>query len=137
LKRVIFFRVAGRAVHLPKLLGALILLVAAMMVIQQAALMKEYWDSVKGYQGCLTKASERADIELCKDYLYRVTGFAVLPDEGQLTDSQKAVALLSPISNLFLWAAVFVGGLLVYRTGNLVIPIEETIQAVKERRKRR
>lgn len=134
---MIFFRVAGKAVHLPKLLGALVLLVAAMQVIQQAAIMTDSWDAVKGFPKCITGAQSQADIDDCKESLYRITGVALLPSQGKLSVAQQAVALISPIAMLFLWAAVFVGGLLLYRTGNLVLPIEETIRAVKERHRRR
>ena len=48
-----YFRVAGRDVHLPKLIGAFILFAALLMFVQASALMFDSWDHLKYYDSCV------------------------------------------------------------------------------------
>jgi hypothetical protein len=46
-------------------------------------------------------------------------------------------ALLGPIAEVLSWAVVFILGIIFYRTGSIVIPIEQITKEVPERKKKK
>ena len=134
MRKIMFFRVAGKDVHMPKLIGAFILLAALLMFIASTATMFDSWDSVKYLNTCLEKAApgSPADFTECRDTLYKTTGMYLKAGQGKLTATQIASVLLGPIASVLFWAAILFVGYILYRTGELVIPIEESIRQLKE-----
>jgi hypothetical protein len=109
-------------VFLPKLLGAFLAVLAAVMFIVVAGQMFDTWDAMQKYPGCIAQIGTGTDqVSMmryldCKDSLYRITGLQLRADQPKITTRQFAVTLLTPIANLLWWAAVFTFGLFLYNT---------------------
>ena len=136
MRKLIYFKVAGKDVHMPKLIGAFVLIGALLMFINSTAVMFNSWDNVKYLGTCLDKAnpSSLADFNDCRETLYKSTGAYLQQGQGKLTSTQVAGVLLGPIANVLFWAAGLFIGYIIYRTGDLVVPIEETISTGAVRR---
>ena len=141
MRRVIYLRIADRDVHLPRLIGAFVLAAAVLMFFQASFAMVDSWNTVKYYGSCIDSLSsipdvsdQRAQFTFCSDALYRATGVVVRGDRPVLTLAQFWGAILSPIANLLFWLAALMFGYLVYKSGDLVLPIEERITEVSEPR---
>jgi len=135
------FRLATRDVHLPKLVGAFIVFAALLMFLKAGAHMFDSWDAVKSYPTCIQKIGSEVDevAQLrymhCKSALYKITGVQLRGDQDKVSSRQFWEALLGPIAEVLAWAVVFVLGIILYRTGNLVVPIEQIVREVKEGKK--
>lgn len=140
MRRIIYFRAAGRDVHIPKLIGSFVIFAALLMFIQSSAIMFESWETAKEVNSCLAEASANLDrVEpgediypecqaIARDYL----DIRVHDGQEKLTTRQFWSGLLGPISSLLIWLAVLFVGYILYRTGELVVPIEETIRNVPD-----
>lgn len=140
MKRIMFFKIGGDKLHLPKLIGAFIIFAALFMFIRAGGQMFDSWDSLQNYPTCLSNV-DSSDLQLaqsqyldCKNSLEDITGIQLKGAQTTLTTRQFCSAFLFPIANLFAWAAVFLVGIIFYRTGTIVIPIEQTIRDVEERK---
>ena len=137
-----FFRIAGKDVHIPKLIGAFVLIAALLMFIASVAGMFESWENITDVQDCLQNAKlEPSFISQCQEKSVNSTGIYVRAGQGEMTLKQMTQALLPPISIMFFWLAVLVLGGLFYKSGNVVIPIEEKVKnisdkKIKQKRKR-
>lgn len=129
-----FFRIGSKQVHLPKLIGALVLIAAVLMVVKSAAVMTDSWDIVKDFPKCVAAAQNQADVDNCRDVLKDATGVVLKTNQGKLNTAQFWAALLGPVAALFGWAVVLVLGMIFYRTGEFIVPIEETVKNMPERR---
>ncbi len=133
-----FFRIGSRDVQLPRLIGAFVLFAALILFVRAGAQMFDSWDALKSYPDCISSiGSENETVAQlqygdCKDSLYKITGLQLKGDQDRISSRQFWFALLGPIANLFAWAVVFLLGLVFYKTGNIVIPIEQTIRDVPE-----
>ncbi len=151
MRRIVYYRFGGREVHLPKLIGAFILFAALLMFLQSVASMFDSWNALGEYPNCLKQANavvdDRATPELqtqqlqlaqlkymdCKDSLYKTTGVQLRGNQSRITARQFWSALLQPIAVVLFWAVVFVFGIIIYKTGNLMLPIEETVRELPEK----
>jgi hypothetical protein len=70
----------------------------------------------------------------CKDSLYRITGVQLKGNQDKISSRQFWFALFVPIANLFLWAVVFLVGVIIYGVGNIVIPIEQSVKEIVEQK---
>jgi hypothetical protein len=132
LRRLIYFKLGGRDVHLPKLVGALILFASLFMFLSSVASMFDSWDALKNSEKCfagvdIDSAKYESQVDECKMTLFHKTGFYLEPGEGKLSARQFWSALLGPIAAVFFWLAVIFLGWAFYRTGDIVLPIEEKI----------
>ncbi|HLC80016.1 MAG TPA: hypothetical protein VJG83_06385 [archaeon] len=134
MKKVLYFRVAGREVHLPRLIGSFILFAAFLMFVQGSAKMFDSWDNMKYYGTCIQGidadqaiADQKASFNDCADTLYKATGIVVRPETPKLTARQFWSGLLTPIASILLWLAVLFIGYFLYRTGYFAIPFERSI----------
>jgi len=139
LRRIIFFRVAGKNIHIPKLIGSFVIFAALLMFIQASASMFDSWDNMKYYEDCIQNTDtsqglleQRTHFNVCADTLYKSTGIVVREDTARLTARQFWSGLLSPIAALLFWLASIFIGFILYRTGELVLPIEETVREVPD-----
>lgn len=139
MRRVISLRVAGKNVHLPKLIGAFILFAALFMFIRSSAEMFDSWDNLKYVETCLGKVDASAPAELqkaaisdCRETLYKNTGIYLKEGQGKPTSRQFWSVLLAPIASILLWLAILFIGWVLYRTGELVLPIEESVKELPE-----
>ena len=139
MRRIVTFKVAGKDVQLPKLIGAFILFAALFMFIKGAADMFDSWDNLRYSETCLANvdvsapiAQQQAEIQECRDTLYKNTGIYLKPGQGKPTSRQFWSVLLGPIASVLFWLAILFIGWILYRTGELAIPIEEVVREVPE-----
>ncbi|MCR4369302.1 MAG: hypothetical protein NUV67_05345 [archaeon] len=139
MRRIIYFRVAGRDVHMPKLIGSFIIFAAFLMFVQASAAMFDSWDNLKYYDSCIQRidgdaslSDQRLSFNSCAETLHRSTGIVVREESARLTVRQFWFGLLGPIASILFWLAVLFIGMNLYRTGDLIIPIEETIREVPD-----
>lgn len=139
MRKIITLKVAGKDVHLPKLIGAFILFAALFMFIKGTAEMFDSWDNLKYAETCLASVDvsapiieQEAAIQECRDTLYNNTGIYLKLGQGKPTSRQFWSVLLGPIASVLFWLAVLFIGWILYKTGELVVPIEETVKEVRE-----
>jgi len=133
--RIMFFKVGGRNVHLPKLMGAFVLVAAFLMFCTSVSQMFESWENAKFIDNCLGQASASLSIEdkqTCQQSAY-YAGLFVRLDQKALTAKQFLGMILQPIAMMLLWIVVLVFGAMLYLSGKLIIPIEEAERVVKDR----
>ncbi len=139
MRRIILLKVAGRDVHLPKLIGAFILFAALFMFIKCSAEMFDSWDNLKYVETCLADVDASAPAELqkaaimdCRETLYKNTGIYLKEGQGKPTSRQFWSVLLEPIAAILFWLAILFVGWVFYRTGELIVPIEESVRELPE-----
>lgn len=95
--------------------------------------MFDSWDNLKEIQACLDAVKSNATtINVCQQQaFYAFDNLAIRANQQEFTSRQVGAALLGPIANLFWWATVFIVGLIFYKSGSLVVPIEENIRTVQ------
>jgi hypothetical protein len=129
------FRLGSRDVHIPKLLGAFIMIGAALMLLQSLTVMFDSWENVKAIHSCIDAAnSGNASIEICQTQAYYAFNILLKANQYRLTDLQITSGLLPPIANVFFWVAVFIVGLVFYRSWKIAVPIEERTFEFKKKR---
>ena len=134
------FRISSQDVQLPKLIGAFLLFAALIMFVRAGAQMFDSWDALKSHPKCIatigSEINEVAQLQYldCKESLHNITGLQLKGDQDRISSRQFWFALLGPIASLFFWAIVFLLGVIFYRTGEIVIPIEQSIREVPEER---
>jgi hypothetical protein len=106
--RVILLKIGGKRLHLLKIAGALVLSGAALGVLATVA---EVFRIIKQVE--LSKSNAALALEAFN-----------LPSSALSNDVVLGL-LMQPIAFFMLWLALFVAGAMVYRSGNLVLPIEE------------
>jgi len=143
LRKIMSFKLASRDAHLPKLVGAFIVFAALLLFLRAAANMYDSWDAVQSYPSCIKKIGSEVDevAQLqymhCKDALYKITGVQLRGDQDRLSRSQFWAALLGPIAEFLWWAVVFILGIIFYRTGNIVVPIEQVVREMREEQRKK
>jgi hypothetical protein len=99
--------------------------------------MFDSWDNLKYWETCITEAQTSVDYDNCRLTLYNNTGVYPKLGQGKLTSRQFWSVILTPIAEIFFWLAVLFIGWILYKTGQIVLPLEETIREVKERKRKR
>ncbi|MFH0714159.1 MAG: hypothetical protein V1847_00165 [Candidatus Diapherotrites archaeon] len=127
LRRMMFFRLGNRHVHLPKLLGSFLIVVGLLLFLSSVASIFNSADNAAYLNRCLANASGPAEFSACQS-VATAAGIVARPDQSKLSGEQWAELLLKPIAMLFFWAVVFVLGLILYLSGKLVIPVEESVR---------
>jgi len=135
MRKLFLFRIGGRDLHLPKLVGSFIVFAAVLLFFQSAAIMFEGWENIKHVNYCLENAGAGERMEKCQSMAMDAFGFYVRADQGILSNKQFAIAMISPIAEMFFWIAVMVFGVMVYNAGRVVIPVEESVLEIKKKKK--
>ncbi|MBI5553890.1 MAG: hypothetical protein HY917_04075 [Candidatus Diapherotrites archaeon] len=125
---------------MPKLVGAFVLFGALLMFLGSLAHMFDSWDSLKGFDSCLSSvnpndAAYASDVEMCRTTLWNKTGIYPALGQGKLSLVQFWSALMPPVAMVLFWLAGLLIGWMLYRTGELVIPIEETVRELGPKRR--
>lgn len=132
LRRIIWLKFGGRDVHLPRLIGVFLLVFSVLMLVKACAIMIDSWDGIQRFNAC--EPDQRG---LCGEALWRITGVSIWAGQTtELNDTQFWAALLGPVANVFFWLIVLLVGVIFYKSGNLVLPIEESVREVAERRRK-
>ena len=112
--RVIFLRVGGKKLHLLKMMGALIVVGSAMGVL---GIVAELFRLIK--QLGLAKTNSQIALQV----------FGLMPEA--LTNDIALGFFMGPSAWFMFWLALFIAGAMIYRSGSIVLPIEEEIEDVK------
>jgi len=127
-----FFRFGGRDVHLPRLIGAFILFAGLLFFVQASAQMFSSWDNIKEVNACL--ASSEFSKTYCQDLAIKSIGVFVSTDQSELSLRQFWSVILGPIGTILIFLALLFFGWMIYRTGDIVLPIEESVRNLPEHR---
>jgi len=101
------------------------------MFIKASATMFDSWDNLKAVNDCLSRAEgEEPFFSTCQGLAKGALDVFVRPGQTTLTNRQFWSALLGPIAAILFWLAALFVGYLFYKSGELVVPIEETIRDV-------
>ncbi len=132
--------------HLPKLVGALVVAGALLMFFGAIINLFEAVEAVNLYPTCIATAlSDSTELEyqkyskiaFCKDEIRNATGFYPISEyftKGfKLSPRETVAAFLQPIANVFWWLALMLVGTVLYRSGDVVVPIEESEKMVRDR----
>ncbi len=152
-KRIIYYRFGSKDVHLPKMIGAFLLIFSLLMFMKAGAGMFDSWDAIKEYPECVAEANSLIEDQTlpsllleqkqlaqmkfnqCRNSFYEVTGVMLHGNQGEISTRQTWNALLGPIAGVFFWAMIFLVGLVAYSTGNLMVPIEQTTAKPRKKKK--
>ncbi len=126
---MMFFRFGNRHVHLPKLLGSFLIVMGLLLFLASVAAIFSSWDNAQFLNRCLEGKSDYG-FAACQS-VASSSDLVVRPDQDALSGEQWAQLLLKPVAYLFLWAVVFILGLILYLSGKLVVPVEETVREFK------
>ena len=118
LRRVLWFKVGGKRLHMLKLIGSFLLFSAILKVAESS-----YWIFV---------TVQKARYALLNPvYAEKLFGWA-MNAPYVFTSEDVLGVLLGPISNFLFWMAVAIVALMIYESGKVVFPIEEFDQAIPE-----
>lgn len=126
---------------LPRLIGAFVVVLAAVMFVVAAGNMFDSWDAMSKYPSCLEKIGSETDgVAMakyldCKDSLYRITGMQLRPDQQRITERQFLVTLFRPVGEILFWATVFLLGLFLYNTR--IVKVEPQSLFKKDEKKKK
>ena len=113
--RVIFLRIGGKRLHLLKMVGSLVLVGAAMGVLGTIA---GLFRLIKQLELAQTNAQVAMQI------------FGLMPEA--LTSDIMLGFFMEPSAGFMFWLALFIVGAMIYRSGSIVIPIDEEIEESKK-----
>lgn len=138
MKKVTVLRFGSKKNPNVQTIGALLLFASLLMFLQSGNKMFESWDQIKNFPTCVERISgtdEVAQLKLmdCKQSLYNSTGIAISGGEARITQRQTWLAILLPVAQLFFWAIFFTFGLMLYKTGLIVVPIHQEEITIQEK----
>lgn len=132
-------KIGSQDLQLPQMIGAFIIIIAVLMLINAGAVMFDSWGALKEFNSCV-EMSGVSDLDVlepvqqllaqmryddCKSSLYEITGAQVKAGQTSLTSRQFWTALTGPISNFFIWMIVLLIGLFAYNNTSIIIPVQE------------
>jgi len=119
--RMVTLRIGGKRFYLLKLLGAFIALGAALMVLSSV------------YQ--MTWVASVIDAANNGDVVTLQTAGVVHTLQPDDVNTQMGL-FLGPAAGIMFWAAILVIGTVIYKTGAIIVPVEENIGRVRTRKVR-
>jgi hypothetical protein len=141
LKKLVLFKVGSKDAQLPKLIGAFLIVISVLMLVQSGAVMFDSWQAIRGFDTCIIdsyKSSQEVPVENgidklvyelkvseCKDALYEISGAQIPGGVYSMSLRQMATAFLGPVSNFFVWAIVFLFALFLFNNASVVVPVEQ------------
>ena len=138
MRRVLYYSLGGKNIHLSRLSGAFVIFVALIMFFKSGAQMIDSWDNISFVNDCLGTAEGDLDaFGLCQENADKALDVYVRPGQSELNSKQFAMSILPPIAWVLLWMVVLALGLAFYRTGKFVIPIKEREELEKLAKKAR
>ncbi|RLG70756.1 MAG: hypothetical protein DRO04_01205 [Candidatus Iainarchaeum archaeon] len=137
-KVVMKYKLIGKELQLPKLVGAFIIVIALLMFFKSGAEMIDSWDNIKFVNNCLSMA-EGNDVMFkeCQDQALKALNIYVRPGQYSLNTKQFLMSIATPIAWLMFWIVVLALGIASYRHGTFEFPVETTVEEKKKVRKRK
>jgi len=151
LKRFLLFKVGDSKAELPRMVGAFLIVIAVLMLVQSGAVMFDSWQAVRDFDKCVEYSGVKDPHFLnepqqivaqlryseCKSSFYEITGAQVPGGVYKLTQRQMWTAILGPITNFFVWAIVLLFALFLFNNASFVLPIEQVELPVRSFEKKR
>ena len=132
MRRIIFLKVGGKQLHLPKLIGALIIFGALFEIMYAAAALFEATDSISSVNACLSSATNISEVSVCQMQAKNALNIFPRFNQTALNSRQIFMPLAKPMVGILFWLAVFVFGILLYKTGKVYLPLEEQVEEESE-----
>ena len=114
--RVILLRIGGKKLHLLKMTGALVVVGAALGVLGTVSSMFRIIKQLE-----LAQSSTELAIQV----------FGLLP--SALSGDLMLGYFMIPSAWFMFWLALFIAGAILYRSGSIILPIEEEIDVEKKK----
>jgi hypothetical protein len=138
MRKLVLFKIGSKNAQLPKMIGAFLVVISVLMLIQSGAVMFDSWQSIKGFNECVDDAysleTDSTGISAvlselkyqdCKESFRDITGAQVQGNQKYITSRQKWTAFLTPVSVFFGWAIVFLFALFLFNSASIVVPVEQ------------
>ena len=116
---IVLFKLGGRYLHLLKLIGAFIVIAAALMLLSDVY--RLMWAAT-----IVEEANSGIPHQITASM-----GSMSITQTLQPNDSSTQLGLmLVPLAGIMFWAAFVVAGGVIYRSGQLVVPVEKTVSKI-------
>ncbi len=137
-KAVMRYRLIGKELQIPKLIGAFVIVIALLMFFKSGAEMSDSWDNIKFVNNCLSVAEGNDEMfNECQDQALKALNIYVRPGQDKLNTKQFLMAIATPIAWLMFWIIILGLGIVSYRHGTFELPVETTVEKRKVRKKKR
>jgi len=137
-KAVMRYRLIGKELQIPKLIGAFVIVIALLMFFKSGAEMIDSWDNIKFVNNCLSVAEGNDEMfNECQDQALKALNIYVRPGQDKLNTKQFLMAIAAPIAWLMFWIIILGLGIVSYRHGTFELPVETTVEKRKVRKKKR
>ncbi len=124
--RIMIMRIGGRKLHLLKLAGAFIVFWAALMLLSSVYQM--FW---------VAQIVQSANAGNYESVMLDLNGMLVSKPIVAGDGSMQAGLLLPPIASVMFWAVILLLGGMVYKTGGIILPIDEEIKDIPVKPKKK
>jgi len=136
MKEIMAVQVGGKYLVVPKLIGAMLVVIAAIMIVVATADVVLTWDRIKAVEKCVINAelagngSQSAELAALTQMqtcaiLGQQAGVQIRLDGAPVPNEEVWNAMLPKVAAWLWWILVLIIALLVYQSGKLVFPIRE------------
>lgn len=119
------FRVGGKKFHLLKLIGAFVLVGAALMVLANVYTM--FW---------VASTIQSVNAGVAKTVMIDLAGTQITATLTASDSSTQVGMFLVPVAGIMFWSAILLVGGVIYRGGGIIVPIEEEERDLPKRRRK-
>jgi len=123
--RIVIMRIGGKKLHLLKLAGAFLVFWAALMLLSSVYQM--FW---------VAQIVQSANAGNYETITLNLNGMTVTEPIRPGDGNMQAGLLLPPIASIMFWSALLLLGGMVYKTGGVILPVEEQTVRLPERQKK-
>jgi len=123
--RIVIMKIGGKKLHLLKLAGAFLVFWAALMLLSSVYQM--FW---------VAQIVQSANAGNYETITLNLNGMTVTEPIRPGDGNMQAGLLLPPIASIMFWSALLLLGGMVYKTGGVILPIEEQTARLPERQKK-
>ena len=131
MRELLAVEVGGKYVVVPKLIGAMLVVIAAIMIVYATADVVLAWDRIKNVEYCAADAKSMTD-ELASIQAYQTCalmavsmGIPIRYDGRAVPDEEKWDIMLPKVAAWLFWITVLIIAVLIFQTGRLIFPVRE------------
>jgi len=123
----------GKNTHGLKLVGAFIFFIGILGILFSIGNLIQTWNVSNHLDRCYTDLGADYIID-CKEAVFKDTGLVLYPNQVYFNSSQMVQLALKPMACLFGWIVVFILGIMLYRFGHHIIPMQKPTQVSKKKK---
>ena len=124
----------GKNTHGLKLIGAFIFFIGIFGILASIGSLIQMWNVSNHLDRCYTDLGENYILD-CKQAAFNDTGLMLYPNQVYFNSNQIIQLALKPIACLFGWIVVFILGIMIYRFGHHVLPLQKSSEKGKSKKK--